>query len=123
MQFQFNTDHTVMGTENVAERIEAMMRTKFARFEDRLTRIEVHVSGENGHKHGHDDKACTIEARPRGGRPIGVTEHGSKVDAVARKAAATMEYVLVKASGLKSRPSCASRVKTGTNDTVITSNA
>ena len=31
-----------------------------------------------------------------------------------------MEYVLVNASGLKSRPSALSKVKTGKNDTVIT---
>ena len=35
-------------------------------------------------------------------------------------AAAAMEYVFVNASGLNRRPSCASRVKTGTKDTVIT---
>ena len=103
MQFQFNTDHTVMGTANVAERIEAMMRTKFARFADRLTRIEVHVTDENGHKHGHDDKSCMIEVRPRGGRPIGVTEHGSKVDAAARKAAQTMVQRLERVLGREAR--------------------
>ena len=103
MQFQFNSDSSVMGIANVAERIEAMMRTKFARFEDRLTRIEVHVSDENGRKHGSDDKTCTIEARPRGGRPIGVTEHGEKVDATARKAAQTMVQRLERVLGRESR--------------------
>ena len=38
-------------------------------------------------------------------------------------AAAAIAYVFVKASGLNSRPSCASRVKTGMNDTVITRSA
>ena len=90
MQFQFNSDSSVMGTENVAERIEAAVRQKLARFEDRLTRLEVHVSDENAAKGGADDKACMIEARPRGGKPIGVTEHASKVDDAARKAANTM---------------------------------
>ena len=90
MQVQFNSDSSVMGTANVAERIEAQVRDKLARFEDRLTRIEIHVRDENGAKHGADDKACTIEARPRGTRAIGVTEHASKVDAAARKAAATL---------------------------------
>ena len=33
-----------MGTENVAERIEAMLREKLVRFESRLTRLEVHIS-------------------------------------------------------------------------------
>ena len=90
MQFQFNSDSSVMGTEEVATRIEAMMREKLARFEERLTRIEVHVSDENGAKGGGDDKACTIEARPRGGRPLGVTAHAAKVDDAARKAANTL---------------------------------
>lgn len=103
MQFQFNSDSSVMGTENVATRIEEMMREKLARFEDRLTRVEVHVSDENAHKHGADDKACTIEARPRGGRPIGVTEHASKVDDAARKAANTMAQRLERVLGKEAR--------------------
>ena len=63
MQFQFNSDSSVMGTDNVAERIEAVCRQKLARFEDRLTRLEVHVSDENASKGGSDDKTCMIEAR------------------------------------------------------------
>lgn len=103
MQVQFNSDSSVMGTENVAERIEAKVRDKLARFEDRLTRIEIHVHDENAHKHGSDDKACTIEARPRGGRPIGVTEHASKVDDAARKAANTLAQRLERVLGKESR--------------------
>ena len=87
MQFQFNSDSSVMGTENVAERIEAVCRQKLARFEERLTRLEVHVSDENASKGGSDDKTCMIEARPRGGKPLGVTAHAGKVDDAARKAA------------------------------------
>ncbi|QIG53699.1 HPF/RaiA family ribosome-associated protein [Altererythrobacter sp. BO-6] len=90
MQFQFNSDSSVMGTENVAERIEAQVRHKLERFEDRLTRLEVHVSDENGRKGGGDDKACTIEARPRSGKPLGVTAHAADVDSAARQAATTL---------------------------------
>ncbi|MEM1194522.1 MAG: HPF/RaiA family ribosome-associated protein [Pseudomonadota bacterium] len=90
MQIQFNSDSSVMGTENVAQRIEAMLRDKLARFEDRLTRLEVHVSDENAHKGGANDKTCMIEARPRGGKPLGVTGHADKVDDAARKAANTL---------------------------------
>lgn len=99
MQFQFNSDSSVMGTENVAERIEAMVREKLARFEDRLTRIEVHVTDVNGAKHGADDKHCTIEARPRGGKPIGVTGKADKVDDAARKAASTLAQRLERLFG------------------------
>ncbi|QFT78800.1 HPF/RaiA family ribosome-associated protein [Erythrobacter sp. THAF29] len=103
MQFQFNSDSSVMGTENVAERIEAAVRTKLARFEDRLTRVEVHVRDVNGAKHGADDKECTMEARPRGGRPIGVSERASKVDDAARKAANTMAQRLERVLGKEER--------------------
>ena len=99
MQVQFNSDHTVMGTENVAERIEAAVREKLARFEDRLTRIEIHVRDVNGAKHGADDKECTIEARPRGGKPIGVTGKADKVDDAARRAASTLAQRLERVLG------------------------
>ncbi len=66
------------------------MRERLARFEERLTRLEIHVRDENARKGGGDDKACTIEARIAGSRPIGVTGHAATVDDAARKAAATL---------------------------------
>ncbi|KWV93730.1 MULTISPECIES: HPF/RaiA family ribosome-associated protein [unclassified Erythrobacter] len=103
MQVQFNSDHSVMGTENVAERIEAAVRDKLARFEERLTRVEIHVRDENGRKGGADDKVCTIEARPRSGNPIGVTAHAAKVDDAARKAANTLAQRLERNFGKESK--------------------
>ncbi|ANY21256.1 hypothetical protein A6F68_02766 [Tsuneonella dongtanensis] len=103
MQVQFNSDSSVMGTENVATRIEEAVRAKLARFEDRLTRLEIHVRDENGPKHGGDDKSCTIEARPAGGRAIGVTEHAATVDDAARLAAATLAQRLDRHFGKSER--------------------
>ena len=103
MQFQFNSDSSVMGTANVAERIEGMVREKLSRFDERLTRVEVHVSDVNGSKHGADDKHCMIEARPRGGRPIGVTGRADKVDDAARRAANTLSQRLERLFGKESR--------------------
>lgn len=103
MQFQFNTNSSVMGTQNVAERIEAQVRQKLARFEERLTRVEVHVEDVNSSKHGPDDKHCTIEARPRGSRPIGVTGKAPDVDAAARIAANTMAERLERIFGKAER--------------------
>lgn len=86
MQFQFNSDSSVMGTDNVAERIEAQLRQRLARFEERLTRLEVHVADENADKGGAADKTCQIEARIRGEKPLSVTGKGADVDAAARTA-------------------------------------
>ena len=94
MEIQFNTDSSVMGTENVAERVEAQLRQKLGRFEERLTRLEVHVGDDNARKGGGDDKRCTIEARPRGGEPVSVTAHAGDVDLAARQAGAKMAALL-----------------------------
>lgn len=94
MQVQFNSDSSVMGTKNVAERIEAAVREKLARFEDRLTRLEVHVRDENGRKGGADDKTCMIEARPRSDAPLSVTAHAGDVDTAARRAAGKLAKLL-----------------------------
>ncbi len=103
MQVQFNSDSSVMGTHNVAERIEARVRERLARFADRLSRIEIHVRDENGAKGGADDKACTIEARPRGGQPIGVTGHAATVDDAANRAAGTLAQRLERHFGKEAR--------------------
>ncbi len=60
--------------------------------------------------------ACSGLILPRTKYPI---RTGTIV--TARTAAAAIAYVFVNASGLKSRPSCASSAKTGINETVITS--
>ena len=103
MQIQFNTDSSVMGTQNVAERIEAQLRERLARFEDRLTRLEVHVRDDNGPKGGADDKTCMIEARLRGGDPVSVHAGAADVDAAARSAATKMAKLLDKRFGKADR--------------------
>ena len=94
MQVQFNSDSSVMGTENVAERIEAQLREKIGRFEDRLTRLEIHVRDENGAKGGGDDKVCVLEARISGEAPVSVTAKSGDVDSAAREAGTKLAKLL-----------------------------
>lgn len=103
MEFQFNSDSSVMGTENVAERIEEQLRHKLSRFSDRLTRLEVHVGDENARKGGGDDKRCMIEARPRGGDPVSATAHSDTVDNAARDAAGKLTTLLERHFGKADR--------------------
>ncbi|WP_305098441.1 HPF/RaiA family ribosome-associated protein [Croceibacterium aestuarii] len=94
MDIHFNTDSSVMGTEDVASRIAAQVRGSLARFAQRLTNVEVYVVDVNGAKGGADDKQCKIEARPRGEEPVVVTAEASDVDSAARKAGAKMLSLL-----------------------------
>ncbi len=109
MQFQFNSDSSVMGTQDVAGRIEAHLRHRLARFEKRLTRIEVHVSDENARKGGGMDKHCMIEARIAGDKPMGVTGKAGDVDGAARiagnKLAERLERYFGKAERHRHEPS------------------
>lgn len=53
--------------KDVEERIGEVL----APYAEKLTRVEVHLRDENGHKGGKDTR-CTIEARPRGLDPVAV---------------------------------------------------
>ncbi|MDX9740055.1 MAG: HPF/RaiA family ribosome-associated protein [Gammaproteobacteria bacterium] len=76
MHVQVNTDGNVQGREDVTERVRATVSDGLARFADRLTRVEVHLSDENSAKAGADDKRCLIEARVAGMDPV-VASHNA----------------------------------------------
>ncbi|HVL55257.1 MAG TPA: HPF/RaiA family ribosome-associated protein [Burkholderiaceae bacterium] len=83
MQVQTNTDDTVTGRVELAERVESIVESALDRFRDRITRVEVHLNDENKAKGGSDDKRCMMEARIKGLEPIAVTHHaGSLIEAI-----------------------------------------
>jgi hypothetical protein len=51
MKIQFNTDKTISGDEN-QEDYFTLIAEKLNRFQSHITRIEVHLSDENGTKEG-----------------------------------------------------------------------
>lgn len=72
MQVQVNTDNNIQG-EDLATRVGTMVRHALERFGERVTRVEVHLSDENGQKAGDDDKRCLLEARVAGMQPVAVS--------------------------------------------------
>ena len=81
MQFQFNSDNQTSGDSDMAARVEDMVRARFSRIEDRLTRVEVHVGDVNGPRSGGDDKRCAVEARPAGMAPISASDQAASIEA------------------------------------------
>lgn len=73
MKIQFNTDNNVTGSEELKTSMTDLISQDLSRFSDQITRLEVHLSDEDGNKHGQDDKRCMIEARLEGMQPIAVT--------------------------------------------------
>ena len=79
MQIQVNTDHNVKGGDLLIQYVKGLLNDSLSSFMDEVTRVEVHISDENGHKGGDDDLRCTMEARIRGMQPIAVTHHDENI--------------------------------------------
>jgi len=75
MKIQFNTDKNVTGSEELKTSMTTFISEDLSRYSDQITRLEVHLSDEDGIKHGQNDKRCMIEARLEGMQPIAVTNH------------------------------------------------
>lgn len=79
MQIQINTDHSVPGREALSAHVSAVVENALSHVKDRVTRVEVHLSDENGPKTGTPDMRCTMEARLASHQPIAVTHESESL--------------------------------------------
>ncbi|MBK5257457.1 MAG: HPF/RaiA family ribosome-associated protein [Vicinamibacteria bacterium] len=98
MQIQINTDKNVDGHEQFAAQARSVVEGAIDRFRDRITRVEVHISDQNGKKSGQNDKRCVMEARMEGRTPAAVTHDAATVedavDGAAEKLARAIEHTI-----------------------------
>lgn len=94
MQVLIHTDNHIEGRESLNQRATSIIESTLARFGDRITRVEAHLSDENSHKSRGDDKRCAIEARPAGGPPVAVTHLADTLDHAVEGAAEKLERLL-----------------------------
>lgn len=99
MDVQINTTNNVEGREALCLHLEGAARERLSRFEDRLTRVEIHVADENGDRETGQDKRCVIEARPAGLDPVTVSEHAASIDQAASGAMGKMVSALDRTFG------------------------
>jgi ribosome-associated translation inhibitor RaiA len=98
MTIQFNTDNNIKGSEKLRAYLTDLISEELSRFSDQITRVEVHLSDENGPKEGLNDKRCIIEARLEGMKPIAVTNHADThelaVEGAIEKLKTSLETIL-----------------------------
>lgn len=94
MQIQFNSDNNIKANQGLAAKLEAIIADALNRFSDQITRIEVHLSDENSHKSGPDDKRCLIEARLEGLQPVAASNNASTLEEAVRGAADKLKHSL-----------------------------
>lgn len=86
MTIQFNTDKNLTVHDGFKTILTDLITGGLGRFVENITRLEVHLSDENGQKKGQEDKRCLLEARLEGRPPIAVTAN-EKTHELAVKAA------------------------------------
>jgi len=77
MIIQFNTGNKITGSDEFKTPLIAIIREELSRFSSKITRIEVHLSDEDGPKDGLNDNRCMLEARIEGRQPVAVTHQAN----------------------------------------------
>ncbi|MDG1330735.1 MAG: HPF/RaiA family ribosome-associated protein [Crocinitomicaceae bacterium] len=94
MKVQFNTDKNITGKESLEAYVAGRISDGLRQFDEKITRIEVHLSDENAHKTGKDDIHCKLEARLEGLQPITVTGKGETKEKAVSDSISKMKAVL-----------------------------
>lgn len=99
MEIQVNTDNNVEGKQKLENYMTESITEGLSRFSDMITRVEVHVSDENGNKKGPKDKRCLLEARLKGMAPIAVTSQEDNIHKAVTSSIDKMKAALNTAKG------------------------
>jgi len=94
MQVLVNSDHHIVGGEDLTERVQGVVEGRLERFQARITRVEVHLNDLNGNKLGERDKRCMMEARVGGMKPIAVSHEAPTLTEAIHMAADKLERAI-----------------------------
>ena len=90
MQVQINSDNNISMHGKLSDAIGAYINNLLQRFDPYLTRVEVHLTGENVKKSGPKDKRCVLEARAKRHPSLIVTNKSTDIEDAFSGAAAKM---------------------------------
>ena len=120
MQIQVNSDNHIQSSKRLEEWVRTTIESTLERYEEDLTRVEVHLSDENGDKPGPHDLRCQLEARPKGHHPISVTHKADSLEQAIDGAAEKLEHALEHLFGkLRGKPRAAIVPFSKANDALL----
>jgi len=99
MQVLVNSDHHIVGGEDLTERVQGVVEGRLERWGGRITRVEVHLNDLNSVKLGERDKRCMMEARIGGMKPIAVSHEAPTLTEAIHVAADKLERAIDHALG------------------------
>ena len=80
MKIQLNTDKNISGNQRLEDYLKPLITEELSRFNEYITRVEVHLADENSDKKGVNDKRCTLEVRMENKQPFAVTAHSNTIE-------------------------------------------
>ncbi len=80
MTIHITTDKKEINTEEFRESLTETITKDLNRYDEHITRLEVHLSDEDGAKNGVNDKKCVMEARVDRNPPVVVTNHADNFE-------------------------------------------
>jgi ribosome-associated translation inhibitor RaiA len=99
MTIQFNSDKSLTVHAEYEANLSGILTDELSRFSEYITRLEVHLSDENGSKEGQNDKRCLLEARLKGRNPIAVKDEANTFDLAVSGATEKLKSSLDKITG------------------------
>lgn len=94
MKIEVNTDRHIESSQRLIDYCKSTLESEFSRFDEFITRIDVHFSDQNGTKGGDDDKRCLIETKLKGLGPVTTSNNASNLDDALSGAIDKMSSVL-----------------------------
>jgi ribosome-associated translation inhibitor RaiA len=94
MHVQINSDNNISMHSKLSDAIGAYINNLLERFDPYLTRVEVHLTGENVEKNGPKHKRCVLEARAKRHASLIVTNKSTDIEDAFSGAAAKMHRQL-----------------------------
>ncbi len=94
LKIQINTDHSIDGNEAMAQHTETVVENTLGHLSEHVSRVEVHLSDENGEKGGDHDKRCMMEARLERHQPVAVTQEAESLHQAIEGAATKLKHAL-----------------------------
>ena len=94
MKIQINTDNHITGDVTRLDEVGTTIIETLDHLAKHVTRVEVHLSDENGKKAGIRDKRCMMEARLEGHQPMAVIAESDSLDEAINDAAEKLKSSL-----------------------------
>ena len=80
MKIQINTDKTIHRDEKHRDIFSSQIEKALDIYQSHVTRVDVHLSDQNGKKQGWDDILCLLEASLDGRQPIVVSNQANTIE-------------------------------------------